>query len=75
MMISNNKEPRVKMFCDAVESPYIYKAGKPKPDNYIKAMELMGTDTNNTLFVGDQIFTDVEKSGNYTEDEKLTCVV
>lgn len=59
MMISNNKEPRVKMFCDAVESPYIYKAGKPKPDNYIKAMELMGTDTNNTLFVGDQIFTDV----------------
>ena len=59
MMISNNKEPRVKMFCDAVESPYIYKAGKPKPDNYIKAMELMGTDTGNTLFVGDQIFTDV----------------
>ena len=29
MMISNNKEPRVKMFCDAVESPYIYKAGNP----------------------------------------------
>ena len=69
MMISNNKEPRVKMFCDAVESPYIYKAGKPKPDNYIKAMELMGTDTNNTLFVGDQIFTDVwgaNRTGIYT---------
>lgn len=69
MMISNNKEPRVKMFCDAVESPYIYKAGKPKPDNYIKAMDLMGTDTNNTLFVGDQIFTDVwgaNKAGIYS---------
>lgn len=69
MMISNNKEPRVKMFCDAVESPYIYKARKPKPDNYIKAMDLMGTDTNNTLFVGDQIFTDVwgaNKAGIYS---------
>ena len=69
MMISNNKEPRVKMFCDAVESPYIYKAGKPKPDNYIKAMDLMGTDTGNTLFVGDQIFTDVwgaNKAGIYS---------
>lgn len=30
MLLSNNKEPRVKMFCDAVEgASYIYKAGKP----------------------------------------------
>ena len=58
-MVSNNKEPRVKSFCDAVESPYIYKAGKPKPEGYEKAMDNMGTDKTNTLFVGDQIFTDV----------------
>jgi HAD superfamily phosphatase (TIGR01668 family) len=58
-ILSNNKEPRVKMFCEAVDSPYIYKAGKPKPDNYKKAMENMNTDSHNTLFVGDQIFTDV----------------
>ncbi len=69
MMISNNKEPRVKMFCDAVGAPYIYKAGKPKPDNYYKAMEKMGTNNKNTLFVGDQIFTDVwgaNKAGIYS---------
>ena len=24
MMLSNNKEPRVKMFCDAVDAEYIY---------------------------------------------------
>lgn len=59
LMLSNNKEPRVKMFCDAVDVPYIYKAGKPKADGYRKAMELMGTKVENTLFVGDQIFTDV----------------
>ena len=59
MLLSNNKEPRVKMFNDAVNVSYIYKAGKPKTANYRKAMDLMGTDTGNTLFVGDQIFTDV----------------
>lgn len=60
VLLSNNKEPRVKMFFDDVEADhYIYKAGKPGVKNYQKAMELMGTDTGNTLFVGDQIFTDV----------------
>ncbi|MDE7322570.1 MAG: YqeG family HAD IIIA-type phosphatase [Lachnospiraceae bacterium] len=68
-MLSNNKEPRVKMFCDAVGEPYIYKAGKPNPGNYRAAMKKMGTDEKNTLFVGDQIFTDVwgaNKAGIYS---------
>lgn len=68
-MLSNNKEPRVKMFCDAVDAPYIYKAGKPKPDKYREAMKNMGTYEKNTLFVGDQIFTDVwgaNKAGIYS---------
>jgi len=59
MLLSNNKEPRVKMFADAVESPYIFKAGKPARGGYEKAMEQMGTTKGNTLFVGDQLFTDV----------------
>ena len=59
VLLSNNKEPRVKMFNDVVQVSYIYKAGKPKPGNYRKAMEMMGTDCKNTIFVGDQIFTDV----------------
>ena len=59
MLLSNNKEPRVKMFHDQVQVQYIFKAGKPKISGYERAMELMGTDRGNTLFVGDQIFTDV----------------
>lgn len=58
-LLSNNKEPRVKMFNDAVGVSYIHKAGKPKPRNYYLAMERMGTDATNTIFVGDQIFTDI----------------
>ena len=59
MLLSNNKEPRVKMFNDVVQVNYMFKANKPLPGNYKKAMEIMGTTTENTLFVGDQIFTDV----------------
>lgn len=59
LLLSNNKEPRVKSFNDQVHSRYIYKAGKPFVRNYKRAMELMGTSRETTLFVGDQLFTDV----------------
>ncbi len=59
LLLSNNKEPRVKMFNDAVHVQYIFKAGKPARAGYQKAMAMMGTDVSNTLFVGDQLFTDV----------------
>ena len=60
VLLSNNKEPRVKMFFDGVSADYyIYKADKPSRKNYQKAMELIGCNKSNTLFVGDQIFTDV----------------
>jgi len=59
VLLSNNKEPRVKSFADSVGSDYIYKANKPSRMGYIEAMERMGTTKENTLFVGDQLFTDV----------------
>lgn len=59
MLLSNNKEPRVKLFNDAVKVGYIHKAGKPGTANYVKAMQIMGTDRAHTIFVGDQLFTDV----------------
>lgn len=59
MLLSNNKEPRVKMFNDAVQVSYIFKAGKPAKKGYEEAMKQLGTDKNTTLFVGDQLFTDV----------------
>ena len=59
VLLSNNREPRVKLFAEKVDSMYIFKANKPSKKGYIRAMELMGTDRSNTLFVGDQLFTDV----------------
>ena len=58
-LISNNKEPRVKSFCDKVDSDYIFKAGKPLPGGYEEGIRKMKTTKENTLFIGDQIFTDV----------------
>lgn len=59
MLLSNNKEPRVKLFNDVVQVSYIYKAGKPGVAGYRKAMEQMGTQPETTMFVGDQLFTDI----------------
>lgn len=58
-LISNNQEPRVKPFAEQVESKYVFDAHKPSTKNYKKAMELMYTNTDTTLFIGDQLFTDV----------------
>lgn len=58
-LMSNNKEPRVASFAGQVKSRYIYKAGKPAVKSYRRAMQMMGTAEDTTLFVGDQLFTDV----------------
>lgn len=58
-LISNNQEPRVKMFNRNIQVDYIYNAHKPSAKNYRKAMEIMGTGPENTVFIGDQLFTDV----------------
>ena len=58
-ILSNNKEPRVAPFAGQVKSSYIFKGGKPSVKGYERAMEVMGTGRENTLFIGDQLFTDV----------------
>ena len=58
-LLSNNKLERVKRFNTNIRSLYIYKAGKPNTANYIKAMRMMGTKKETTVFVGDQLFTDI----------------
>ena len=58
-IISNNHEPRVKSFADAVESDYIFDAGKPSRKGYEEAMRRCGSTKENTLFMGDQLFTDI----------------
>lgn len=58
-LLSNNGEERVARFNEKVQVSYIYKAGKPSARGYLQAMEQMHTDRTNTIFIGDQLFTDI----------------
>ena len=58
-LLSNNKEERVKMFNEKIQVDYIFKAGKPSRGGYEHAMRKMGSTEETTVFVGDQLFTDV----------------
>lgn len=49
----------MKMFNREIGTNYIFNAHKPSVKNYVRAMEIMGTDKSNTVFIGDQLFTDV----------------
>lgn len=68
-LLSNNQRPRVEMFNREIQVNFIENAHKPSRKNYRKAMELMKTREKNTLFVGDQLFTDVygaKRTGIYS---------
>ena len=68
-LLSNNQLERVQMFNKDVQVYFIEDAHKPSRKNYRKAMELMHTDLSNTMFIGDQLFTDVwgaNRAGMYS---------
>ena len=58
-LISNNREPRVKSFAERVGANYLWKAGKPSPRGYKAACDMMHVTPEQTLFIGDQLFTDI----------------
>lgn len=59
-LISNNAEPRVKLFCeDVCADGYQFKANKPSAKSYISAIDTFGFSKSQAIFVGDQIFTDI----------------
>ncbi len=59
MMLSNNDKERVESFLKNIDSMYIADANKPEPDNYLRAVAMMGLRKEETVFIGDQIFTDI----------------
>ncbi|MCF0142886.1 MAG: HAD-IIIA family hydrolase [Parasporobacterium sp.] len=63
-LISNNYDKRTAPFAEAVSSSFLSRCHKPSPEGYLKACEIMGTDSTNTLMVGDQVFTDIWGANN-----------
>ena len=63
-IVSNNNSERVTSFNSALNLPAYFKAGKPFKKNILNAMRDMGTTANDTILIGDQIFTDVWAAHN-----------
>lgn len=63
-IVSNNNKERVELFNSEISMPAYYKAGKPFKKNILRAMSDIGTDRSDTVFIGDQILTDVWAAHN-----------
>lgn len=57
--VSNNHEERVAGFCEGLDCYFHADSGKPSRKYLREAMLHMGTTSDDTAAVGDQIFTDV----------------
>lgn len=58
-LLSNSRKPhRARHFAEVLGIPFQGHSGKPKRGGYFKAMERMGVRPEETVMVGDQIFTD-----------------
>lgn len=63
-IVSNNNAARIDLFNKELGLPAYSKAGKPFKKNVLKAMSDLGTSKEDTILMGDQIFTDVWAAHN-----------
>lgn len=66
LLLTNNDESRTKRFLKNMESLYLCDAHKPDTEGYLKAVDMLGIQKKQALFIGDQLFTDIygaNKSG------------
>lgn len=60
LLLSNNSEERILRFLAHIDdTPYIALANKPDPAAYRRAVQMLGLRPEQTVVVGDQLFTDI----------------
>ena len=63
-IVSNNDKERIELFNRDLKLPAYFKSKKPFKSRLLKAMSDIGTTPENTIFMGDQVFTDVWAARN-----------
>ena len=64
-LLSNSRKPgRAQNFAEKLGIPYQGHSGKPRRAGYLRAIERMGARPEETVMVGDQIFTDTLGANN-----------
>lgn len=67
--VSNNHKPRVELFAKDFDAEFVHDAGKPLLFGIKRAMRKIGAEKSKTVFIGDQVFTDVyagKRAGLFT---------
>ena len=59
VIVSNNKELRVKSFADPLGIPFIFQARKPMGRAFRKALAIMEVKRDKVVVIGDQMLTDI----------------
>lgn len=58
LLLSNNDEERVLRFVKNIDVPYICNASKPESRAYLQAVETLGLNKKEIVYIGDQMFVD-----------------
>ena len=75
LLLSNNDKPRIERFITNIDTLYICDANKPKPENYHKAVEMMGFKRREVIYIGDQVFTDIYGANRSHIDNILVAYI
>jgi vancomycin resistance protein VanW len=59
LLLTNNDEERVLRFIRNIDTLYICDADKPAPAGYFKAVEMLGVEKSQVIYIGDQVFIDI----------------
>lgn len=58
VLSNSRKSRRCPEFCEKLNVPYLRHAGKPGTKGFFQAMKQQGVTTEQTVMIGDQLFTD-----------------
>lgn len=65
LIVSNNIKERVIPVAYKLETGYLFKADKPKPIAFDKALVALDAKKENTAMIGDQMLTDIKGANEY----------
>lgn len=71
LLLTNNDEERVQRFIRNIDTLYICDADKPATEGYLRAVELLGVEKNEAIYIGDQLFIDIVGANNSGIDSIL----
>ena len=59
VIVTNNSESRVMVFCEPLGVPFVHRAGKPRLKGMRRAIRILGLPPDHIAQLGDQVYTDV----------------